>query len=92
MSKSSSNPNLTAGNKEKARNWVREQASRFVETYSVSENNGPPHPAMNVLSRLTQAIHKLQAQVSMHGCSLKEQLACGHTVLNNSLILLKMSL
>jgi E3 ubiquitin-protein ligase TRIP12 len=63
MSKSSSNPNLTAGNKEKARNWVREQASRFVDTYSVTENNGPPHPAMNVLSRLTQAIHKLQAQV-----------------------------
>lgn len=63
MSKSSSNPNLTAGNKEKARNWVREQASHFVDTYSVTENNGPPHPAMNVLSRLTQAIHKLQAQV-----------------------------
>ncbi|XP_021937421.1 E3 ubiquitin-protein ligase TRIP12 isoform X3 [Zootermopsis nevadensis] len=62
MSKSSSNPNLTAGNKEKARNWVREQASRFVEAYSVSESNGPPHPAMNVLSRLTQAIHKLQEQ------------------------------
>jgi hypothetical protein len=73
MSKSSSNPNLTAGNKEKARNWVREQASRFVEAYSVSENNGPPHPAMNVLSRLTQAIHKLQAEVSMQEHALVKQ-------------------
>jgi hypothetical protein len=73
MSKSSSNPNLTAGNKEKARNWVREQASRFVETYSVSENSGPPHPAMNVLSRLTQAIHKLQAEVSIQEHTLVKQ-------------------
>ncbi|XP_069701943.1 E3 ubiquitin-protein ligase TRIP12 isoform X2 [Periplaneta americana] len=72
MSKSSSNPNLTAGNKEKARNWVREQAARFVETYSVSENNGPPHPAMNVLSRLTQAIHKLQAQPNESLTALEE--------------------
>ncbi|PSN54376.1 hypothetical protein C0J52_11316 [Blattella germanica] len=72
MSKSSSNPNLTAGNKEKARNWVREQAARFVETYSVSENNGPPHPAMNVLSRLTQAINKLQAQPNESLTALEE--------------------
>jgi len=73
MSKSSSNPNLTAGNKEKARNWVREQAARFVETYSVSENSGPPHPAMNVLSRLTQAIHKLQAEVSVQETLMKQE-------------------
>ncbi|PNF34561.1 E3 ubiquitin-protein ligase TRIP12 [Cryptotermes secundus] len=72
MSKSSSNPNLTAGNKEKARNWVREQASHFVDTYSVTENNGPPHPAMNVLSRLTQAIHKLQAQPNESLVALEE--------------------
>lgn len=72
MSKSSSNPNLTAGNKEKARNWVREQAARFVETYSVSENNGPPHPAMNVLSRLTQAINKLQSQPNESLTALEE--------------------
>ncbi|XP_067014060.2 E3 ubiquitin-protein ligase TRIP12 isoform X3 [Anabrus simplex] len=61
MSKSASNSNLTAGNKEKARTWVREQALLFVETYSSTESNGPPHPAMNVLSRLTQAINRLQS-------------------------------
>lgn len=61
ISKSSSNPNLTAGNKEKARTWVREQAQQFVQTYSNTEINGPTHPAMNVLTRLTHAIVKLQA-------------------------------
>jgi hypothetical protein len=91
MSKSSSNPNLTAGNKEKARNWVREQASRFVETYSVSESNGPPHPAMNVLSRLTQAIHKLQEQVCMNEYSLVEQGKCDNTVLKNHLVVINFS-
>lgn len=59
LGKSVSNSNLTAGNKEKARTWVREQASKFVETYSGNELSGPQHPAMNVLSRLTGAIQKL---------------------------------
>lgn len=59
LGKSVSNPNLTAGNKEKARAWVRDQAAKFVETYSGNELTGPPHPAMNVLSRLTTAIQKL---------------------------------
>ncbi|KAK7869881.1 hypothetical protein R5R35_006684 [Gryllus longicercus] len=72
MSKSASNPNLTAGNKEKARTWVREQALLFVEAYSGSETNGPPHPAMNVLSRLTQAIHRLQNQPEESLEALKE--------------------
>nr|CAD7427678.1 unnamed protein product [Timema monikensis] len=72
MSKSASNPNLTACNKEKARSWVREQAARFLDTHSVCENSGPPHPAMNVLSRLTQVIHKLQAQSSESLSALEE--------------------
>lgn len=59
LGKSISNSNLTAGNKEKARTWVREQAAKFIETYSGNELTGPPHPAMNVLSRLTTAIQKL---------------------------------
>ncbi|KAG8229177.1 hypothetical protein J437_LFUL009894 [Ladona fulva] len=59
LSKSSSSPNLTAGNKEKARAWVREQASRFVEAHCTNEGLGPPHPALNVLSRLTLAIERL---------------------------------
>lgn len=72
MSKSASNPNLTAGNKEKARTWVREQALLFVEAYSGSESNGPPHPAMNVLSRLTQAIQHMQNQPEESLEALKE--------------------
>lgn len=61
LGKSHSSSNLTAGNKEKARAWVREQASKFVETYSGNELSGPPHPAMNVLSRLKTAIQKLDS-------------------------------
>lgn len=59
LGKSHSSSNLTAGNKEKARAWVRDQASKFIENYSGNELTGPPHPAMNVLSRLTTAIQKL---------------------------------
>lgn len=63
LSKSSSVGGLAAGNKEKARQWVREQALRFVELYFENEASGPPHPALTVLSRLTQAIEKLKTQV-----------------------------
>lgn len=62
ITKSPSNPNLSAGNKEKARTWIREQAQHFIQTYSGHEVSGPAHPAMNVLARLTQAITKLQSQ------------------------------
>ncbi|XP_049857305.1 E3 ubiquitin-protein ligase TRIP12 isoform X2 [Schistocerca gregaria] len=62
ITKSPSNPNLSAGNKEKARTWIREQAQHFIQIYSGHEVSGPAHPAMNVLARLTQAITKLQSQ------------------------------
>lgn len=63
LAKSSSNPNLTAGNREKARTWVREQSARFLETHCRGDGNGPLHPATDILTRLTQAIHKLSHQV-----------------------------
>lgn len=63
LGKSVSNSNLTAGNKEKARTWVREQAAKFVESYSANDLSGTQHPAMNVLSRLTAAIQKLETLV-----------------------------
>ncbi|XP_063224587.1 E3 ubiquitin-protein ligase TRIP12 isoform X2 [Bacillus rossius redtenbacheri] len=72
MSKSTSNPNLTAGNKEKARAWVREQAARFIDTHGVSESGGTPHPALSVLSRLKAAIHKLQTQPGESLSALEE--------------------
>ncbi|KAF5283720.1 hypothetical protein FQR65_LT13755 [Abscondita terminalis] len=59
LGKSASNSNLTAGNREKTRTWIREQASKFINSYSGNELSGPPHPAMNVLSRLTSSIQKL---------------------------------
>lgn len=62
LSKSSSNPNLTAGNKEKARVWVREQSNRFLDTHCQMESNGPSHSATDILTRLTQSIHKLHHQ------------------------------
>lgn len=64
LDKSLSNSNITAGNREKARTWVREQASKFMESYAESEECGPPHPALCVLSRLTAAIEKLPGDES----------------------------
>ncbi|GJQ67325.1 hypothetical protein Trydic_g8224 [Trypoxylus dichotomus] len=59
LGKSTSNSNITAGNREKTRSWIREQAAKFLETYSANELAGNQHPALNVLSRLTAAIQKL---------------------------------
>lgn len=59
LNKSSSNSNLTAGNKEKTRQWVRDQATKFIDIYSSNEISGSQHPAMNVLSRLTDCIQRL---------------------------------
>lgn len=57
LSKCSSNANLSAGNREKARSWVRERAANFVETYQ-SRQDVPT----TVLVRLTAAISKLDSQ------------------------------
>ncbi|XP_075236613.1 E3 ubiquitin-protein ligase ctrip isoform X2 [Lycorma delicatula] len=57
LSKCTSNANLSAGNREKARTWVRERAAHFVATYQSS-----PGAPTTVLSRLTTAINKLNIQ------------------------------
>ncbi|XP_045472150.1 E3 ubiquitin-protein ligase TRIP12 isoform X2 [Harmonia axyridis] len=57
LSKSVSNSNITAGNKEKTRSWIRDQANKFIDTYSGNEED--QHPATNVLARLRHAIEKL---------------------------------
>lgn len=57
LSKSASNSNLiAAGNREKARQWIRDSAILFVERYH--ETPGA-HPALTILARLTAAIQKL---------------------------------
>lgn len=57
LSKSASNSHITAGNREKTRTWIRDQASKFIEIYSSTEDD--PHPATTVISRLKSAIDKL---------------------------------
>ncbi|XP_072379801.1 E3 ubiquitin-protein ligase TRIP12 isoform X1 [Diabrotica undecimpunctata] len=59
LSKSASNSHITAGNREKTRTWIRDQASKFIETYASTEDD--PHPATTVIIRLKQAIDKLSA-------------------------------
>lgn len=57
LSKSVSSSNLiAAGNREKARHWIRDHAITFVSRYTVTSG---VHPAMTILSRLTAAIQKL---------------------------------
>ncbi|KAL0280843.1 UNVERIFIED_CONTAM: hypothetical protein PYX00_002014 [Menopon gallinae] len=66
LSKSPSNSNLTAGNKEKVRCWIRETASRFIEVY-FSDEVMAQLPAADVLYKLTQLISK------MHYANLKDE-------------------
>ncbi|CAB3366687.1 Hypothetical predicted protein [Cloeon dipterum] len=62
LNKSCSVGGIAAGNKEKARTWVREQAQKFVAMYFDNDETNGAHPALNVLSKLTQAIERLQSQ------------------------------
>jgi E3 ubiquitin-protein ligase TRIP12 len=58
LSKSTSNSNLiAAGNREKARQWIRDQSISFVKRYADHESSNT-HPALSILSRLTAAIQK----------------------------------
>lgn len=58
LSKSASNSNLiAAGNREKARQWIRDQSISFVKRYSEHESSNT-HPALTILARLTAAIQK----------------------------------
>lgn len=76
LAKSQSNSNLiAAGNREKARQWIREQSINFVNHYSaegVGTTAGSQHPACSILSRLTGAIQKLDGHQDECLCALKE--------------------
>lgn len=70
LSKSTSNSNLiAAGNREKARQWIRDQAIMFVKNYYESAG---AHPALNILARLTAAIQKLDGSYDNCLKSLEE--------------------
>ncbi|CAH0556432.1 unnamed protein product [Brassicogethes aeneus] len=71
LSKSASNSHLTAGNREKTRTWVREQASKFIETYSSAEDEH--NPATSVIARLKVSIEKLPTGKCAEAlCELRE--------------------
>ncbi|XP_058825436.1 E3 ubiquitin-protein ligase TRIP12 [Topomyia yanbarensis] len=76
LAKSQSNSNLiAAGNREKARQWIREQSINFVNRYStdgISAAGGSQHPACSILSRLTGAIQKLEGHQNDCLAALKE--------------------
>ena len=48
--------------KEKAKRWVREQASRFLESY-FKESLGSRHPALTILRRLSAQVRLVQADL-----------------------------
>lgn len=56
LAKCPSSSNLSAGNKEKARVWVRDRAVQFLKQYDSDCNS---YSGVNILSRLTSTIHKL---------------------------------
>ncbi|XP_055539751.1 E3 ubiquitin-protein ligase TRIP12 [Wyeomyia smithii] len=76
LAKSQSNSNLiAAGNREKARQWIREQSISFVNRYStdsVGVGGGLQHPACSILARLTGAIQKLDGNHNDCLTALKE--------------------
>lgn len=71
LAKVASNSSL-AGNKEKIKRWIREQANKFSQQYFRSDNNGDIHPALCVLNRLTGAILSLEIDVGRSLDALKE--------------------
>jgi E3 ubiquitin-protein ligase TRIP12 len=68
MSVSSSNL-LAAGNREKARQWIRDQSISFVNRYRDSTR---VHPTLNILALLTAAIQKLEGSLEKSLEALEE--------------------
>lgn len=70
LAKSPSSSNLiAAGNREKARQWIRDSAIQFVIKYSASEelaasSGTGPTTSSNVLGRLANVIHRLEGPMS----------------------------
>lgn len=68
LSKSVSNVSISAGNREKAKTWIRERASIFMNLYNTKLNNSTTvesgfHPATSILTQLIAAIKKLAKEV-----------------------------
>ena len=63
--------------KEKAKRWVREQASRFLESY-FKESLGSRHPALTILRRLSAQVDHLTRKPKDGERSLREILSVLH--------------
>jgi E3 ubiquitin-protein ligase TRIP12 len=68
------NPATMAHSREKAKRWVREQASRFLESY-FKESLGSRHPALTILRRLSAQVDHLTRKPKDGERSLKEILS-----------------
>lgn len=70
LSKSVSNVSISAGNREKAKTWIRERAAIFMNLYNTKLNNSTTvesgfHPATSILTQLIAAIKKLAKEVGL---------------------------
>lgn len=74
LSKSTSNSNLiAAGNREKARQWIRDQSIQFAKRYSDQEaSSGRQNPAICILSRLKNSIQRLDGAFNECVSALQE--------------------
>ncbi len=68
------NPATMAHSREKAKRWVREQASRTLESY-FKESLGSRHPALTILRRLSAQVDHLTRKPKDGERSLKEILS-----------------
>ena len=80
LQKSVSSPATMAHSREKAKRWVREQASRFLESY-FKESLGSRHPALTILRRLSAQVDHLAKKPKDGEKSLASKL---HRHSNNS--------
>ena len=71
------NPATLAHSREKAKRWVREQATRFLESY-FKESLGSRHPALTILRRLSAQVDHLARKPKDGERSLKEILSILH--------------
>lgn len=77
LQKSVTSPATMAHSREKAKRWVREQASRFLESY-FKESLGSRHPALTILRRLSAQVDHLAKKPKDGEKSLRNILSILH--------------
>lgn len=74
MQKTASSPASMAHSREKVKRWVRDQATRFLESY-FKESLGSRHPALTILRRLSAQVDHLTRKPKDGERCLKEILS-----------------